>query len=47
MAVILEEYDVCSALFQGSHWSLWTTGTATERLGLLPTAQEHFLAQEN
>jgi type I restriction enzyme R subunit len=27
--------------------SKWTTGTAQERLGLLPAAQEHILAQEN
>ena len=47
VAVMLEKHDVCRALFHGFDWSLWTTGTAQERLGLLPAAQEHILAQEN
>ncbi len=38
---------MCCALFHGFDWSKWTTGTATERVGLLPAAQEHILAQEN
>jgi type I restriction enzyme R subunit len=29
----------------GFDWSLWTTGTPAQRLGLLPPAQEHILAQ--
>ena len=44
---MLEKYEVCCALFHGFDWSKWTTGTATERVGLLPAAQEHVLAQEN
>jgi type I restriction enzyme R subunit len=28
-------------------WSKWTSGTRAERLGLLPAAQEHILAQED
>ncbi len=47
VAVMLEKYEVCCALFHGFDWSKWTTGTATERVGLLPAAQEHILAQEN
>ena len=47
VAVMLEKYDVCCALFHGFDRSAWTTGTAQERLGLLPAAQEHVLAQEN
>ena len=47
VAVMLEKYDVCCALFHGFDWSKWTTGTPAERLGLLPAAQEHILAQEN
>ena len=47
VAVMLEKYEVCCALFHGFDWSKWTTGTATERVGLLPAAQEHVLAQEN
>ena len=47
VAVMLEKHEVCCALFHGFDWSKWTTGTATERVGLLPAAQEHVLAQEN
>ena len=47
VAVMLEKHGVCCALFHGFDWSKWTTGTPQERLGLLPPAQEHILAQEN
>jgi len=57
VAVMQEKYEVCCALFGsyttpkgvvgGFDSSLWTTGTPQERLGLLPAAQEHVLAQEN
>ena len=47
VAVMQEKYEVCRGLFHGFDWSLWTTGTAPERLGLLPAAQEHILAQED
>ena len=47
VAVMLEKYEVCSALFHGFDWSMWTGGNAQERLGLLPPAQEHVLAQED
>jgi type I restriction enzyme R subunit len=57
VAVMLEKYEVCCGLFgsyttpqgvvRGFDWSKWTTGTPQERLGLLPPAQEHILAQEN
>jgi len=47
VAVMQEKYEVCCALFHGFDRSLWTTGTPQERLGLLPAAQEHVLAQEN
>jgi len=56
VAVMLEKYEVCCGLFGpittpagvvgGFDWSKWTTGTPAERLGLLPAAQEHILAQE-
>ncbi len=45
VAVMLEKYEVCYALFHGFDWSKWTTGNAQERLGLLPAAQERVLAQ--
>ena len=47
VAVMQEKYEVCRGLFHGFDWSLWTTGTAPQRLGLLPAAQEHILAQED
>ena len=47
VAVMLEKYEICCGLFHGFDWSKWTTGTPQERLGLLPSAQEHILVQEN
>ena len=47
VAVMLEKYEVCCALFHDFDWSMWTGGNAQERLGLLPPAQEHVLAQED
>jgi type I restriction enzyme R subunit len=47
VAVMLEKHEVCCGLFHGFAWSKWISGTAEERLGLLPAAQEHILAQEN
>jgi type I restriction enzyme, R subunit len=46
VAVMLEKHEVCAGLFHGLDWSKWTSGTPTERLGLLPVAQEHILQQE-
>ena len=43
VAVMLEKYDVCCALFHEFDWSKWTSGSAQERMGLLPAAQEHIL----
>ena len=47
VAVMLEKYEVCCALFHGFDWSHWTTGSSQERMGVIPAAQEHILAQEN
>ena len=47
VAVMLEKYDVCCALFHGFDWSKWTTGSPQDRLNLLPAAQEHILVQED
>ena len=47
VAVMLEKYEVCCGLFHGFDWSKWVTGTPGERLGVLPSAQEHILAQED
>jgi len=43
VATMLEKYEVCRGLFHGFDWSRWITGSPTERLGLLPNAQEHIL----
>jgi type I restriction enzyme R subunit len=47
VAVLQEKYEICSDLMHGFNWSRWTSGTPQERLGLLPKAQEHILAQED
>ena len=47
VAVMLEKYEICCGLFYGFDHAKWTSGTPQERLGLLPAAQEHILAQEN
>ena len=46
-AVMQEKYEVCCALFHGFDWTCWISGTGTERLSLLPAAQEHVLAQQD
>ena len=45
--ILLEKYEICCGLFHGFDWSLWVSGTPEKRLGLLPAAQEHILAQED
>ena len=45
--IMLEKYEICCGLFHGFDWSLWVSGTPEKRLGLLPAAQEHILAQED
>ena len=47
VAVMLEKYEVCRGLFHGFDHSKWISGTEVERLTLLPSAQEHILAQED
>ncbi len=47
VAVMLEKHEICCGLFHGFDWSKWVSGTSREKLGLLPSAQEHILAQEN
>ncbi len=42
---LLTKLDIVRGLFHGFDGSLWATGTATQRTGLLPAAQEHILAQ--
>ena len=44
---MLEKYEVCCGLFHGFDRTAWIDGSPAERLGLLPAAQEHVLAQED
>ena len=47
VAVMLEKYEICCGLFYGFDWSPWTIGNAADRIRLLPSAQEHILAQKD
>jgi len=47
VALMLGKYEICLGLFHGFDWATWTTGTPQARLSLLPSAQEHILAQED
>ena len=47
IALMIEKYEVCLAMLHGFDFAKWSTGTPKDRLGLLPAAQEHMLAQEN
>jgi len=47
VALMLEKYEVCRGLFHGFDWGKWLTGTAPQRLSVLPGAQEHILRLED
>ena len=47
VAVMREKHEICCGIFHGFDWSVWPLGTTQEKLGLLPAAQEHILAQED
>lgn len=47
IAAMQEKYAVASDMLHGFDWSIWEKGTRSERLHLLPPAQEHILEQEN
>ena len=47
VAAMREKYEVCCGLFYGFDWSAWSTSVPAAKLGLLPAAQEHILAQED
>ncbi|MGH7283128.1 MAG: type I restriction endonuclease subunit R, partial [Polyangiaceae bacterium] len=46
VALMLARYEVCCDIFHAFDRSRWMTGTASERLSILPAAQEHVLVQE-
>lgn len=47
VAVMLGKYEICCGIFHGFDWSHWATGTAAQKLTLLPAAQEHILKQDD
>ncbi len=47
VSIMLEKYEVCLGLFHGFDRSPWVKGTPAERVGLVPIAQEHILAQKD
>jgi type I restriction enzyme R subunit len=47
VAALKAKYEVCAGLFHGFDWRPWKTGTSTQRLSVLPAAQEHILKQED
>ncbi len=44
---LLKRYEICTGLFHRFDWSKYFTGTAQEKLNVLPRALEHILAQED
>jgi len=47
VAELMTRYEICQGLFHGFDWSKFFTGTAQEKLGVLPLAQEHILKQDD
>ena len=45
VALMREKFEVCEAFFHGFDYSAFTTGGATQKLAVLPAAQEHVLKQ--
>jgi type I restriction enzyme R subunit len=43
--LMLRRHQECCALFEGFDWSGWAAAKASDKLGMLPWAQEHILAQ--
>ena len=47
VALMLEKHEVCLGMLHGFDFAAWASGTAGDRLALLPAAQEHILARED
>ncbi|MEJ7592348.1 MAG: type I restriction endonuclease subunit R [Planctomycetaceae bacterium] len=47
IAVMLEKYEIACDILHGFDWSLWKAGTGTQKLTLIPAAQENVLKQED
>ena len=47
IAILLEKHQIASDMLHGYDWSKWATGTSSEKIKLIPGAQEHILEQED
>ncbi len=47
IAIMLEKHGIACDMMHSFCWATWTTGTASERLKLIPAGQEHILEQED
>jgi type I restriction enzyme R subunit len=47
VAIMLEKYEVVSAMFHGFDYSKFIPGMPAERLKVMPSAMEHILSQES
>ncbi len=47
VALMMSKHEVLVSMLHGFDWSRWRTGKATDKVSLLPAAQEHVLALED
>jgi len=47
IAVMQEKYEVACGILHGFDWRLWRSGSGTQKLSLIPAAQQHVLEQED
>jgi len=47
VALMLEKYEIVTALFHGFDYSLFINGTPGQRLAVIPAAMEHVLTQQD
>ena len=47
IAILLEKHQIASDMLHGYDWSKWATGSSSEKIKLIPGAQEHILEQED
>src|SRR5690349_11421479 len=45
VAAMLTKYEICCDLFHGFDWSPWNAGNPSERVSLLPAAQEYIFGE--
>lgn len=46
VAIMMEKYEICRDMFDGFDYTRFFTGSATEKLQVLPQAQEYILTQD-